>query len=214
MRQELFSKLRFSYHEQVTKEKFIRAITSSPPLFIDSSDNAALEELLLSEKTTLKAQKEEVAKLTSELEAQARALAQRYEALEQQKAALELLPEQIADLEQALGELRKEYPQPDPNVPKHLTLGLDETRDLLAKQQRENEDLDEQIALLQGEIPRADRELTRLEDELSQLGAAKKVAVHRAREARERKENGGMDEVERRGRWCRAGEAVMMDIVG
>ena len=44
--QDLFSKLRFSYIEQVTKEKFLRAIASTPPLLIDPADNAELEQQL------------------------------------------------------------------------------------------------------------------------------------------------------------------------
>ena len=73
----MFSKLRFSYIEQVTKEKFLRAITAETPLFVEPSDNAALEEQLATEKAALKAQKDEVARLTEELEAKGRAIASR-----------------------------------------------------------------------------------------------------------------------------------------
>ena len=76
-RQELFSKLRFSYIEQVTKEKFLRAITAETPLFVEPSDNAALEEQLAAEKVALKAQKDEVARLTEQLEVKGRAMASR-----------------------------------------------------------------------------------------------------------------------------------------
>jgi hypothetical protein len=75
--QELFSKLRFSYIEQVTKEKFLRAITAETPLFVEPADNAALEEQLALEKAALKAQKEQVARLTEELDAKGRVIAQR-----------------------------------------------------------------------------------------------------------------------------------------
>lgn len=74
---DLFSKLRFSYVEQVTKEKFLRALTSNPPEFVDASANAELQERLAHEKEALKSKKEEVAGLVAEVGEQGRALAQR-----------------------------------------------------------------------------------------------------------------------------------------
>jgi hypothetical protein len=75
--QELFSKLRFSYIEQVTKERFLRAITSETPLFVEPRENARLESQLAEEKVALKAQKEEVAKMVEELEVRGKELAAR-----------------------------------------------------------------------------------------------------------------------------------------
>ena len=75
--QELFSKLRFSYVEQVTKEKFLRAITDNPPLFVEQSENTALEAQLGEAKAALKAQKAKVAALIAQLEARGRELSQR-----------------------------------------------------------------------------------------------------------------------------------------
>ncbi|KAK1761679.1 hypothetical protein QBC33DRAFT_605009 [Phialemonium atrogriseum] len=40
---ELFAKLRFSYVEQMTKEKFIRAVVGDPPMIVAPHENAALE---------------------------------------------------------------------------------------------------------------------------------------------------------------------------
>jgi hypothetical protein len=79
MTQELFSKLRFSYIEQVTKERFLRAITSETPLFVEPHENARMEAQLLEEKATLKAQKDEVAKMVAELEIRGKELAAREE---------------------------------------------------------------------------------------------------------------------------------------
>ena len=39
---ELFSKLRFSYVEQVTKERFLRAVTAEQPEFVDGDENREL----------------------------------------------------------------------------------------------------------------------------------------------------------------------------
>ncbi|KAL8883440.1 MAG: hypothetical protein Q9215_008228, partial [Flavoplaca cf. flavocitrina] len=59
---DLFSKLRFSYLEQVTKEKFLRAIVGDPPLIVESSENVELEKQLGEIKAVLKMQKEDVAR--------------------------------------------------------------------------------------------------------------------------------------------------------
>ena len=75
--QELFSKLRFSYLEQVTKEKFLRAIVGDPPLIVEQQENVELEAQLAVVKAELKAQKVEVAGMVEELEARGRELSRR-----------------------------------------------------------------------------------------------------------------------------------------
>jgi hypothetical protein len=74
---ELFSKLRFSYLEQVTKEKFLRAIVGDPPLIVEHAENVELETQLVEVKEELKRQKEEVKALVDELEARGRDIARR-----------------------------------------------------------------------------------------------------------------------------------------
>ncbi|RDW64034.1 hypothetical protein BP5796_10536 [Coleophoma crateriformis] len=64
---ELFSKLRFSYLEQVTKERFIRSIVDDPPLMVEHQENVELEEALAVTKAELKELKTEVADLVVEL---------------------------------------------------------------------------------------------------------------------------------------------------
>jgi len=75
--QELFSKLRFSYVEQVTKERFLRAVTAEVPEFVGQGENAELEAKLREDKAALKAKKEEVRGLIAVLEEQGRGLAGR-----------------------------------------------------------------------------------------------------------------------------------------
>jgi hypothetical protein len=75
--QELFSKLRFSYVEQVTKERFLRAIVAEQPEFVHQSENAELEHKLKEDKTALKEKKQEVRDIVKELEEQGRHLAAR-----------------------------------------------------------------------------------------------------------------------------------------
>lgn len=74
---DLFSKLRFSYVEQVTKERFLKALVSDPPEFVDGKGNAELEAKLRVDKAGLKERKEEVRVLVGELEEQGRSLAGR-----------------------------------------------------------------------------------------------------------------------------------------
>lgn len=74
---ELFSKLRFSYLEQVTKEKFLRAIVGDPPLIVGHTENVELEGQLAEVKAELKAQKEDARMMIEEMEKMSRDLASR-----------------------------------------------------------------------------------------------------------------------------------------
>ncbi len=73
----MFSKLRFSYVEQVTKEKFLRAIVGDPPLVVGHNENVELETQLAEVKAELKARKEEVRSMIEDMEKMARALSAR-----------------------------------------------------------------------------------------------------------------------------------------
>lgn len=75
--QELFSKLRFSYLEQVTKEKFLRAIVGDPPVVVGHHENVELEAQLAEVKRTLKSRKEEARVMIEEMEKMGRNLAAR-----------------------------------------------------------------------------------------------------------------------------------------
>lgn len=72
---DLFSKLRFSYVEQVTKEKFLRAVTAEPPELVDQGENIRLIEENKQSKQRLGEKKEELHGMLSDLEAQGRELA-------------------------------------------------------------------------------------------------------------------------------------------
>lgn len=74
---ELFSKLRFSYVEQVTKEKFLRAIVGDPPLVVGHNENVELEAQLAEVKAELRARKEEVRAMVEEMDKMGRDLAGR-----------------------------------------------------------------------------------------------------------------------------------------
>lgn len=67
-RKELFSKLKFQYLEQVTKEKFLRAILETPPVYIEKGDIDAIQEKNASAKTALKEVKSNVQKKMAEID--------------------------------------------------------------------------------------------------------------------------------------------------
>lgn len=73
--QELFSKLRFSYVEQITKERFLSAVTAEQPEFVSAAENVELEARLRGDKDALKQKKLEVREIISALEEQGRQLA-------------------------------------------------------------------------------------------------------------------------------------------
>lgn len=207
---DLFSKLRFSYVEQVTKERFLRAVIADQPEFVSAEDNAELEERLKADKAELKAKKEEVRALIGELEAQGRQLAQRYEQIQLRTSQLESLPSEIAELEQVIGRL-KDVQEPK-SEDAELSLPLQPTMDLLRQREQELQSVDLEIARLQAALPAKKAEVSRLQDELAPIQMRKIKAVEEAKEARRRREGGGngeADELEEKGRWLRGVEGSL-----
>ncbi|TVY15104.1 Kinetochore protein Sos7 [Lachnellula arida] len=211
---ELFSKLRFSYLEQVTKEKFIRAIVGDPPLVVEHQENVELESSLAVSKTSLKAQKTEVAELVAELEKRGRELCRKYENVQMQTTQLQELPENIEGLQASIEEL-KATQQPGSNP--ILSMPLEKTLALVEERQRERAELDRQLEQLQVLVPRKTRELERLNAELQPLGVKRLGSTASAREAKRRKEEalGGFgDDLEERGRWWRGVEGGLKGMLG
>lgn len=204
--QELFSKLRFSYLEQVTKEKFIRAIVGDPPLVVEHQENVELEESLAVTKAELKGQKTEVAELVTELEKRGRELCRKHENIRMQTAQLQELPERIEGLEASIRELKAaQEPGPNPN----LSLPLEKTLTLVEDRERHRAELDRQLEQLELMLPRKIRELERVQAELQPLEVKRLGSTASAKEAKRRKEEalGGVgDDLEERGRWWRGVE--------
>ncbi|KAI9703300.1 MAG: hypothetical protein M1836_007866 [Candelina mexicana] len=212
---ELFSKLRFSYLEQVTKEKFLRAIVGDPPLMVEHQENVELEAQLAEVKASLKAQKVEVADMVAELERSGRDLTRRYQKIQLQTAQLESLPEQISDLQATITELQNSQAPVSTNP--SLSMSLPATLSLLRTREEELAHLNHQLATLQSTLPRKTRELDRLEAELKPLEVQKLGSTAAAKEARRRKEDGmgGVgDDLEERGRWWRGVEGGLKAALG
>ncbi|THV48436.1 hypothetical protein BGAL_0248g00070 [Botrytis galanthina] len=215
---ELFSKLRFSYLEQVTKEKFIRAIVGDPPLVVEHQENIDLEASLLISKTSLKAQKVEVAELVEELEKRGRQLCKKYEHIQLQTRQLEELPKKIEGLEESIRVLKEENGSSGegPGNP-NLKLGLDKTRELVEEREKERRELDRQLEQLQVLVPRKTKEAERLNAELIPLEGKRMTSVAAAKEAKRRKEEGAGgagDDLEERGRWWRGVDGGLRGMLG
>ena len=217
MQQELFSKLRFSYLEQVTKEKFLRAVVGDPPQIVEPVENIELENELVSIKAILKEQKQNVADMVTELENEGRKLARRWETVQLQTTLLGSLPGEIAGLKETLEELRRrnrpdeDERSDDPNA----NLPLEATQALLDQRRNELDELNTQLKTLQQALPRQTRAAELEQREVMMLEREREKAVAMAREAVERKrEGGGADELELRGRWLRSVEGGLRGLLG
>ncbi|RDA89516.1 hypothetical protein CP533_3917 [Ophiocordyceps camponoti-saundersi (nom. inval.)] len=208
---ELFAKLRFSYVEQVTKEKFIRAIVGDPPLIVSVQENLELERENGAAKAQLKALKTEVSEMVTALETKARDLSRRYEQLGADAAQLAQLPGDIRELETQVQGLRAAAQIQAGDDPR-LYLPLNKTQALVARGRAEQQELAKELEALRTKAPRKTREADRLRTELQPLEAKLQHSTTAAREAQRRKEaalGGAADELEQRARWWRASESVL-----
>ncbi|KAH8426483.1 uncharacterized protein LDX57_004218 [Aspergillus melleus] len=209
---ELFSKLRFSYVEQVTKEKFLRAIVGDPPLVVGHNENVELEAHSAEVKAELRARKEEVRVMIEEMEKTGRDLSRRYKNVQLQMAQLSTLPESIENLESTIAGLRaKQVANMDLSSSQNLPLPA--TLNLLSEKEAELAALDRQLAAVQNTLPRKTREVETIERELTVLEKRKSEAVVQAREAKRKKQEGESDGLEEMGRWYRSAEEVLKGLV-
>ncbi|RMZ92170.1 hypothetical protein DV736_g558, partial [Chaetothyriales sp. CBS 134916] len=217
---DLFSKLRFSYLEQVSKEKYLRSIVGDPPVLVGAADNAALEEKLAGMKQELKAKKEANARLVTEMEQVARTVAQRYDEvnagthmLETLLKEIEALKQQVADKKAALGgggATSSGNEEDDPR--QHLSFA--DTEAALKECSARNAELDREIDRLQRQMPAKDRECKKAERELELLQRRRNEATTLATETRRIRAEGGRDYVSEKGKWYAAQETVMHSLLG
>ena len=222
---ELFAKLRFSYVEQVTKEKFIRAIVGDPPLIVTPQENADLEASNLEAKAALKALKTEVADMVADLEVRARDLAARYERIQLETTTLRELPSKMTRLETEIAALKAQQQQQDEGGAngdegirrkQELNMPLAKTLALVDSRNAELRELDRQLEQLASQAPRKKKEMERLKTELTQLEARRTHSATAAREAKRKREDGQggvADDLETKGRWNRATEQVLQEVL-
>ncbi|KAK3396105.1 hypothetical protein B0T20DRAFT_261392 [Sordaria brevicollis] len=215
---ELFAKLRFSYVEQVTKEKFIRAIVGDPPLIVTPQENADLEASNVAAKASLKALKTEVALLVEDLESRSRELAARYERVKLDRVKLKELPGKMEELQKRVNELRTKQAIQPGSLPE-MNLPLAKTVVLVEERRQKARELERQVEQLSSLAPRKRKEMERLQIEVTALAAKRTQVTAAAREAKRRRENaqkagGADDEMEAKGRWYRASEAALREVLG
>ena len=88
-----------------------------------------------------------------------------------------------------------------------MALPLPATLQLIEEKKARLEEVNKQLKILQQAVPRQSRMLENEERELRRLEEERERAVGAAREAVERKrEGGGADELEMKGRWLRSVE--------
>ena len=166
-------------------------------------------------KGVLKAQKEHVGEMVQELDARGRDLSRRYETISLQTTLLSSLPPQIEDLNQTLVRLRKQNQSTDTSETNPaLAMPLPATLDLLEEKQASLDELRVQLKALQQALPRQTRTLESEDRELQKLEMERERVVGLAREAVERRqEGGGADELERKGRWLRSVENGLREML-
>jgi predicted RNase H-like nuclease (RuvC/YqgF family) len=223
---ELFAKLRFSYLEQVTKEKYLRSIVGDPPVLVSPGENAALESTLATMKSELKAKKTETDALVVELEGVARTLAARFEFVQEGTWELETLPGEVVELRGQVELLRsevaarqKELGREDEDggeggaVDARYAMGVEATRAALEEQSRANAEIDREIQELERRLPGKVAECERVERELEETERRREEVTRLAREVKRIREEGGRDLVGERGRWYTAQEAVLRGLL-
>ncbi|KAL8905039.1 MAG: hypothetical protein Q9171_006828 [Xanthocarpia ochracea] len=214
---DLFSKLRFSYLEQVTKEKFLRAIVGDPPLIVENTENVELEKQLAEIKAVLKMQKADVQRLVQELEKKGRELAGRYEGVQLRVEVLGRLPGEIEGLEAVVRELRRRNGELASDMGGGTGgMGVERITGLLREKEVEREEVERRVKALQREIPGKRRELEGLKGELKGLERERDRAIEGVREAVRSRETGGVvgDELEIKGRWLSGCEEGLRGLLG
>lgn len=217
---DLFSKLRFSYLEQVTKEKYLRSIVGDPPLVVTHDENLALETRLAAMKSQVQAHKEQVENLVQEMESTARELASKYSRVADGMAVLERLPEEVANLQREVDTLMAEVTEKQAlagrssSTDPRMNLSLEATETALQEQTRKNKEIDEQIEALQRQLPSKVREVDKMDRELAELEKRRNETTRVARDLQRRRLEGGRDELEDMGRWYKSSETVLRGLLG
>ncbi|KAM0561152.1 hypothetical protein ACHAPJ_003656 [Fusarium lateritium] len=212
---ELFAKLRFSYVQQVTKEKFIRAIVGDPPMIVTMEENMELEKENAVAKKQLKELKTEVADMVADLERRGTELSKKYESVQLETTKLREMPSKIEELEMRIEQLRADQETPTGSNP-NMNLPLAKTQDLVNQRKLEQQELARELESLQAKAPRKRKEAERLRIELQPLENKRQNSATAAREARRRKEaalGGAADDLEERARWWRASEGVLTQVL-
>lgn len=217
---ELFSKLRFSYLESVTKEKYLREIIDDPPVVYENHENEELENDLAGYKKELGEVKLEMASLIEQIETVAAKLGPESETVNKKLTELEKIPSELQELDTAItSELEKagKFPNHEP-YDESLHLPLDETMAIIRGLELELSTIDRDLTSLKNsEIPRKQRLTEQLDKDLKPLEMEQADLVGQATQAREMREKEremGRADRENMGRWFKATNEALQQLVG
>lgn len=110
-KKEEFAKLKFQYLEQETREKFLRAILSSPPLFVEQKDVDEYEVQNRARKAELKELKVSMSATVQKIQEKNSENVSLYHDLQTKLAAADALQGEISELEETLRSLFPDDPQ-------------------------------------------------------------------------------------------------------
>ena len=151
----------------------------------------------------------------------ARELARRYEGLEARRVEVERLPGEIEGLEVQVQLLQERLEGTEERGSRtgrssdpRMSLGLEQTQNLIEQQRQRSKELDKQIAALQRQMPAKDRDCENATKELEALERRRNDATTAARDAQKLRAEGGRDEPEEKGRWYKSAESVLTAMVG
>ncbi|WBW72853.1 NMS complex subunit Sos7 [Schizosaccharomyces osmophilus] len=158
---EFFSQLKFSYIEQGTKERYLRAILDDPPLLVETEDNEKLESTISELKIRLKQRKDDVESLKKEIVSECNEIAEKYDAtLKESKEAKALLVE-YRTLEKELQSLNQDDMTNAPILP-----DLEKEIPVL---KQELLDTDDSIKSINSQLEREEHRLEQLKKNYSTL---------------------------------------------
>ncbi|EMR09329.1 hypothetical protein PNEG_02284 [Pneumocystis murina B123] len=176
---ELFSKLKFSYIEQETKERYLRAILDDPILVIENKDNLELEKKNMELKSLLKNTKESLNATCQNLEQTISKVCNEYEIMIQQALEASDMLKEIEKMEAEIEELKDNEQNAEQN------LSLKDSLSLLSSQTAKSIKLKKDIKNYQTiyqhkkkQLEEATEEIRKSENEKQSCETFAKEALH------------------------------------
>ncbi|KAI5300484.1 hypothetical protein KEM56_002423 [Ascosphaera pollenicola] len=172
---ELFAKLRFSYVEQVTKERYLRGIVGDPPLVVGHEENLELEAKLGEKKAELKRHKEDIDHQVNHVAKFTNDLTKRHEALQRKIVLLSEVPSEVASLKatlEALTEvegLTEELPVDENALGDYTNMPLANLRETLNERTNDIISTESQLASAKNRLELEVSETDQIETELERL---------------------------------------------
>ncbi|KAG4305027.1 hypothetical protein PORY_001702 [Pneumocystis oryctolagi] len=173
---ELFSKLKISYIEQETKERYLRAILDNPILVVESKDNIELEKKNIELKSRLKSQKESVDETCKKLEQVISKICNDYDSMIQQAIEANNMLKEIEKMEEEIKELQDNQQNMEQNLP------LKDSLSLLSSQTKKSSKLKKDIEQFQLVYERKKKQLKEAIDDVKKQENEKRCCEAFAKE--------------------------------